>query len=288
MDSIRENNPFSKKFSLRIGSELKHWDRPLIMGILNLTPDSFFDGGKYANQAVILSHLERILKDGADIIDIGAFSSRPNAKLISEKEEKERLLEPLKWIRKEFDNCLISIDTYRAQVAANCLDEGANIINDISGGIYDPELPHLVAKREVPYVLMHMRGRPDNMQDLTDYDDVSREVFDWFSERLSVYRELGLKDIILDVGFGFGKELEHNYRLLKDLAHFKSLDCPILVGLSRKGMIQKVIGESADKSLNGTTAAHVIALLNGANMLRVHDVKAAKEAVQIVDYYQKQ
>ncbi|MAY83597.1 MAG: dihydropteroate synthase [Flavobacteriales bacterium] len=258
------------------------------MGILNLTPDSFYDGGEYQSDAAILKQVEKMIEEGADMIDIGAFSSRPNAKLIDEEEEKKRLMGPLKTIRKQFPDVLISIDTYRSTIANEAIYLGADIINDISGGNFDKELPKLLAERGIPYILMHMQGKPDNMQDKPEYEDVSSDIYKWFHKKLLEYRNLGLKDIILDVGFGFGKSLEHNYQLLKDLGHFQSLGCPVLVGLSRKGMIQKIIDAKAENALNGTTAAHVIALMNGANMLRVHDVKAAKEAKQIVDFYQKQ
>jgi dihydropteroate synthase len=288
MDSSRENSAFSTKFSLNIGGELREWNRPLIMGVLNLTPDSFFDGGEYQVDTAYLRQVESMLEEGADLIDIGAFSSRPNAQLIELEEERARLMTPLKTIRDHFPDCLISIDTYRSEIAEEAIELGANIINDISGGNFDEDLPKMLANLSVPYILMHMQGRPENMQNDPTYQDVSLEIFSWFSQKLINYRKMGLKDIILDVGFGFGKSLEHNYRLLKDLGHFQSLNCPILVGISRKGMIQKLINENAEHALNGTTAAHVIALLNGANILRVHDVKEAKEAVQIVDFYQKQ
>jgi len=287
MESNRENSPFSTNFSLNIGGDLLEFDRPLIMGILNLTPDSFYDGGEYQSDAAILKQVERMLKEGADLIDIGAFSSRPNAKLIEESQERQRLMKPLDYIRKQFPNCLISIDTYRSGIARQAIDLGANIINDISGGNFDRKLPELLAKLNVPYIMMHMQGKPESMQKDPTYGDVSHDIYKWFSGKLIEYRKIGLKDIILDLGFGFGKTLGHNYQLLKDLPHFQSLDCPLMVGLSRKGMIQKVLDVRAEDALNGSTAAHVIALLNGANILRVHDVKAAKEAMKIVDFYQK-
>lgn len=287
MDSSRENSAFSTTFSLNIGGDLREWNRALIMGILNLTPDSFFDGGVYQSDAAYLRQVESMLEEGADFIDIGAFSSRPKAQLIELEEEKRRLITPLKAIRERFPDCLISIDTCRSEIAEEAIELGANMINDISGGNFDEGLPRMLANKTVPYILMHMQGLPENMQHNPTYQDVSHEIFEWFSQKLSTYRRMGLKDIILDVGFGFGKSLEHNYRLLKDLSHFQSLNCPILVGISRKGMIQKLINENAEHALNGTTVAHVIALLNGASFLRVHDVKEAKEALQIVDFYQK-
>lgn len=275
------------KLSLNIQGELMKWDRPLTMGILNLTPDSFYDGGKYQSDLNILSQAERILEEGADIIDIGGFSSRPGAKMISSEEEIKRVLPALKNIINEFDKAIISIDTYRKQVAQECIDNGASIINDISAGEWDEALPLYIAAHNIPYIIMHMQGKPENMQDSPTYKDVSKDIYQWFSNRLNLLDQMGINDLIIDPGFGFGKSLDHNYQLLNDLSYFKHLNKPLLVGISRKGMIQKVIKKDASESLNGTTAAHVITLLNGANILRVHDVKEAKEAIAIVEYYQK-
>lgn len=274
------------KFSLNIQGELKEWNKPAVMGILNLTPDSFFDGGRYLSKNQILTHLEQMINDGADIIDIGAFSSRPGAKMISEKEELERITKPLEWIQESGLNCIISIDTYRRKIAEAAITRGAAIINDITAGSWDKELPLYIAEEGIPYIIMHMQGKPESMQESPQYEDVSKEIYQWFSEKLIYLDSLGIKDLIIDPGFGFGKTLDQNYQLLNDLSNFKNLNKLLLVGLSRKGMIQKVIKSDAINSLNGTTAAHVLALLNGANILRVHDVKAAKEAVAIVDYYQ--
>lgn len=257
------------------------------MGVLNLTPDSFYDGGAYQKEGDILKQIEKMLAEGAHFIDIGAFSSRPNSSPISEMEEKERLIKPLKAIVKEFPKAILSVDTYRSEIAKIAVNEGAHIINDISGGLLDEEMLKTISELNVPYVLMHMQGTPENMQKAPKYKDVFKEVFFFFSQQLQTLNQLGAVDVILDIGFGFGKTLEHNYELLNKLSHFHLLGSPLLIGLSRKGMIQKVIGQSAAESLNGTTAAHVIALQNGANVLRVHDVKAAKEAIQIVDFYQK-
>ena len=228
-----------------------------------------------------------MLTEGADIIDLGAFSSRPNADLISFEEEKKRLLSPLQKLVQEFPSTVISVDTYRSKIAELSIFEGASIINDISGGNLDESMFETIAKLKVPYVLMHMKGTPKTMQQNPEYKDVFKEIYKGFSEKLQKLTALGANDIILDVGFGFGKTLKHNYTLLKKLNSFHSLQRPVLAGISRKGMIQKVIHASAADSLNGTTAAHVLALQNGANILRVHDVKAAKEAIQIVSYYQK-
>lgn len=288
MDSNRENSSFSRNICLPIQGDLKVWDKAIVMGILNLTPDSFYDGNQYQYENDVLTQVEKLIEEGADIIDIGAFSSRPGAQMISAEEELKRLLTPLDKIRKRFPKSILSIDTYRKAVAESAIDLGADIINDISGGEWDKELPPFLAVKNIPYILMHMQGRPEHMQTAPTYSDVSKEVYQWMSKKLDFFDSIGLKDLIIDPGFGFGKTLEHNYQLLKDLTFFEHLNRPILVGISRKGMIQKVIHKEAKEALNGTTAAHVLALLNGANILRVHDVKEAKEAIAIVDYYQKQ
>lgn len=288
MNPHRENSLFQKNFTLNIKGEIRSWEQAVVMGILNLTPDSFHDGGRFNSDATYLKQIEKMISEGADIIDIGAFSSRPGAELIDENSEEARLIKPLEKIRKHFPSILISIDTYRSSIAKKALSEGADIINDISGGTLDPELPHFMAEVRAPYIIMHMQGKPENMQAKPTYLDVSKEIYFWLSEQINSFRKLGIADLIIDPGFGFGKSLEHNYHLLRELQHFKNLECPILVGISRKGMIQKVINQNSDNALNGSTAAHVIALLNGANILRVHDVLPAKEAISIVDFYQKQ
>jgi dihydropteroate synthase len=258
------------------------------MGIVNLTPDSFFSESRFQAEKEILLQVEKMLAEGADIIDLGAFSSRPNADFISLEEEQDRLLSPLKSIVKEFPTAVLSVDTYRSEIATQSVQEGASMINDISGGDLDENMFTTIAALKVPYVMMHMKGTPKTMQESPSYTDVFQEIFKSFSTKLKELNRLGVSDVILDVGFGFGKTLVHNYTLLKKLTYFHALQRPILVGLSRKGMIQKVIGATSETALNGTTAAHVLALQNGANILRVHDVKEAKEAIQIVDFYQKQ
>ncbi len=260
---------------------------PKLMGIVNLTPDSFFEGSRFQLKKHLLSKVELMLKEGADIIDLGAFSSRPFAKEITEQLEKERLIAPLKAVLKEFPDAVVSVDTYRSEIAKASVQEGAAMINDISGGDFDPKMFETISELKVPYVLMHMQAKPENMQVDPTYVDVFKEIYFSFSKKLKRLTELLVNDVILDPGFGFGKTLEHNYTLLKNLNHFQNLDCPILVGLSRKGMIQKVIHRDAAEALNGTTAAHVLALMNGANILRVHDLKEAKEAIDIVNSYQK-
>lgn len=288
MQSANEFNPFQNNYSINIGGLLTNFSTPKIMGIVNLTPDSFYANSRKQTEKEIFISIEKHLSEGADFIDLGAFSSRPNSDLISVEEEKSRLLSPLKSIVKEFPEAIISVDTYRSEIARIVIDHGAHIINDISGGNFDNKMFETIADLKVPYILMHMQGEPKTMQKNPRYADVFKEIYLEFSKKISTLRQLGASDIILDVGFGFGKTLEHNYALLKKLNFFHPLECPILVGLSRKGMIQKIIDADASQALNGSTVAHTIALLNGANILRVHDVKEAKEAVQIVDFYQKQ
>ena len=287
MQEVNEFSPFQNKYSINCKGVLMDFSTPRIMGIVNLTPDSFFGGSRFQTEKEILSQVEKMITEGADIIDLGAFSSRPNADLISFEEEKKRLLSPLQKLVQEFPSTVISVDTYRSKIAELSIYEGASIINDISGGDLDESMFETIAKLKVPYILMHMQGTPKTMQQNPEYEDVFKEIYKGFSEKLQKITALGANDVILDVGFGFGKTLKHNYTLLKKLNSFHSLQRPVIAGISRKGMIQKVIHTSASDSLNGTTAAHVLALQNGANILRVHDVNAAKEAIQIVSYYQK-
>ncbi|MFY9242887.1 MAG: dihydropteroate synthase [Polaribacter sp.] len=256
---------------------------PKVMGILNITPDSFFDGGKYKNEKDILSQTEKMLLEGATFIDVGAYSSRPGAKNISEKEELQRILPVINLLIKHFPEIIISVDTFRSNVAKETINVGAAIINDISGGIMDAKMFETVANLQVPYILMHMLGTPQNMQKNPVYDDVTKEIITFFAEQIFKLHQLKLNDIIIDVGFGFGKTIEHNFELLKNLSLFKSLDAPILAGISRKSMLYKTLDISAQEALNATTSANTIALINGANILRVHDVKEAVEAVKIVN-----
>jgi len=257
--------------------------QPRVMGILNVTPDSFFDGGKYKSDKEIVKQTKKMLKEGATFIDIGAYSSRPNARHISEKEELKRILPIVKLLIKEFPDILISIDTFRSKVAQKCIDAGACMINDISGGSMDKQMFSTIAKNQVPYILMHMKGTPQNMQSNPFYDNVTLDVISYFVEKTEQLKELGVKDIILDVGFGFGKTIEHNYKLLSELKHFLDLDYPILAGVSRKSMLYKVLNSKPSKMKNATTVANTIALLNGATILRVHDVKESVECIKIVE-----
>jgi len=265
--------------TLKVGDRLLTLDRPRVMGILNVTPDSFFDGGKFDQLEHALQQTQRMIAEGADIIDIGGMSSRPGAAVISSDEELDRVLPVVQAIRTSFPDIALSIDTVYAATAKATVAAGADMINDISAGSFDQGMYQMVADLGVPYVLMHMQGRPENMQEHPDYADVVLEVLDFFIAQTTILRKLGVKDIILDPGFGFGKSLDHNYDLLKKMHVFRMLDLPILAGISRKSMINKVLGTRPENALNGTTALHMVALQQGARILRVHDVR---EAVQVV------
>ena len=256
---------------------------PKVMGILNITPDSFFDGGKYKNESDFLSQTEKMLLEGATFIDVGAYSSRPGAKHISEEEELQRIVPVINLLVKNFPEIIISVDTFRSKVAKETIQTGAAIINDISGGKMDDNMFSTVANLQVPYILMHMLGTPQDMQKNPVYENVTKEIISFFAAQIHKLHQLKLNDIIIDVGFGFGKTIDHNFEILKNLSLFKSLDAPILAGISRKSMLYKTLDISAQEALNATTSANTIALLNGANILRVHDVKEAVEAVKIVN-----
>ncbi len=251
------------------------------MGILNVTPDSFHDGGQYNAVDAALAHTKQMLDDGADIIDIGAMSTRPGAEAISADVEWNRLEPILNAIVSWHPSAIISIDTYHSKVAERAIGAGAHIINDVSAGQLDKNMFPLVAQLNVPYIMMHMQGTPQTMQQKPSYTNVVVEVMKFFSERLAKLRELGVNDVIIDPGFGFGKDLAHNFTLLKQLADFEFFELPILVGVSRKSMINKALGTQPEKALNGTTALHAFALERGANILRVHDVKEAKQVVTL-------
>jgi len=274
---------------------------PAVMGILNVTPDSFYDGGKYfsltlggrAGEGAFLLHAEKMIAEGADIIDIGACSTRPNAKEVSEEEELRRLIPAIKLVRNKFPDVIISADTFRSRVAEEAVNAGADMINDVSGGSViaseakqSQSMFETIAKLKVPYVLMHIQGTPQTMQKNPQYKDVVKDVKEYFSFKVGKLKSFKVEQIILDVGFGFGKTVEHNYTLLKHLAEFKEFGLPILAGISRKSMLNKALGTKPEEALNGTTAANTIALMNGANILRVHDVKEAKEALKIFNFTQ--
>ena len=262
--------------------ELIDFSSPKVMGVLNITPDSFYDGGCYTKEKDILYQTEKMLTEGATFIDVGAYSSKPGADHISEDEELKRIVPVIDLLLKNFPEIILSIDTFRSKVAQETIHTGAAIINDISGGKMDNDMFATVANLKVPYILMHMQGTPQNMQQNPIYEDVTKEIIFFFAEQIRKLQQLMVNDIIIDIGFGFGKTIDHNFEILKNLELFKSLDAPILAGISRKSMLYKTLGISAQEALNATTSANTIALLNGAHILRVHDVKEAMEAVKIV------
>ncbi|NJB72562.1 dihydropteroate synthase [Saonia flava] len=254
---------------------------PKIMGILNLTPDSFFDGGKYREKNIILNRVEKMLQEGATFVDVGAYSSRPGAIYVSEEEELNRIVPIIDLLLKQFPDILLSIDTFRSTIADACLEKGAAIINDISAGNLDDKMLQIIAKHQVPYIMMHMRGTPQTMQQQAVYENLLEDILFYFSQKIAIARSLGINDIIVDPGFGFAKTTEQNYELLQKLDLFQILELPVLVGLSRKSMIYKVLGGTGKEALNGTTALNMFSLNKGANILRVHDVKEAKECVAL-------
>nr|WP_299174604.1 dihydropteroate synthase [uncultured Allomuricauda sp.] len=256
---------------------------PKVMGILNLTPDSFYDGGKYKNEQNILQQIEKMLSEGATFIDMGAYSSRPGAEHVPEEEELKRLLPIVELILKNFPDTLVSIDTFRSKVASECLQRGAAMINDISAGNLDAEMFSTVSKYQVPYIMMHLKGTPQSMQKKAIYADLIKDLRSYFSKKIDQATQLKINDVIIDPGFGFAKTTEQNYTLLNHLDLFKTFEVPLLIGLSRKSMIYKILESSAIEALNGTTALHSIALLKGANILRVHDVKEAGECVMLIE-----
>ena len=276
--------PICNTTYINVKGQLMDLSQPKVMGILNVTPDSFYAESRLQTEKEIILRLQEMENEGASIMDIGAYSSRPNAQHISIEEEMERLRNCLTLVNKECPNAIVSIDTFRADIAKMCVEEyGAAMINDISAGNMDKQMFATIAQLGVPYIIMHMQGPPQDMQSAPHYDNLLKEVFYFFSEKISKLRDLGVKDIILDPGFGFGKTLEHNYQLMNLLEEFSTFELPLLVGISRKSMIYKLLGTSPEEALNGTTALNTISLLKGANILRVHDVKAAVEAVNIVE-----
>lgn len=258
-------------------------DRPRAMGILNLTPDSFYDGGKYKSAGDIIKQVEKMLNEGATFIDIGAYSSRPKAKHISQDEELSRLLPVLELVMKEFPHALISIDTFRSHVADKAIASGACMINDISGGALDEDMFATIAKLQVPYILMHMVGTPQTMQQNIQYENLIKDIIFYFSQKVFALRKLGVNDIILDPGFGFSKTLDQNYELLQKLELFSGINLPVLAGLSRKSMLYKLLDLDANRALNATTSVNTIALMKGATILRVHDVQEAMETITIFE-----
>ena len=271
------------KKSLNIEGKLTSLASPKVMAILNVTPDSFYAGSRFLNDEKILKKVEQFLIDGATFIDVGGYSSRPNAIDISVEEETARVINAITLILKNFPEAIISIDTFRADVAEKALNAGAKLVNDISAGNIDEKMFAIVAKHNVPYIMMHMQGTPQTMQNEPTYKNVVLDVIDFFTKKTTELKNLGVKDIVIDPGFGFGKTLEHNYTLLKKLKDFKILDFPILTGLSRKGMIYNPLKTTSENALNGTSILNTIALQNGASILRVHDVKEAIECIKLTD-----
>ena len=257
---------------------------PKIMGVLNVTPDSFYDGGIYSSEKKILKQVEKMVLDGADIIDVGGYSSKPGATSITIEEEEKRVIPIIKLIYKTFKESIISVDTFRSEISEKSINAGASIINDISGGDLNNNIYKIAGKYKTPYIIMHMRGNPSNMQNNPVYKNINYEIIKDLSKKIDLAQNNGVCDIIIDPGFGFGKTIEHNYQILNNLKLYKILDKPILVGISRKSMIYKLLKTEPSKALNGTTVLNTIALINGANILRVHDVKEAKEVIKLCSF----
>ena len=268
---------------LKCGDKDINLSHKVVMAILNVTPDSFYDGGVNTSETAWLQKVEQSLGDGAEIIDIGAVSTRPGAKEVNQDEELERLIPAIKSILKHFPGSIISVDTYRSAVAHAVIEEGALMINDISGGTFDPEILKIVAHAGLPYIVMHIQGTPRNMQANPEYADITNEVIDFLKVQTEQAHQAGIQQVIWDPGFGFGKTNEHNFQLMKDLKLFKASGHPLLVGISRKSMINKVLGTKPSEALNGTTVLNTFALLNGADILRVHDVKEAVETIKLLE-----
>jgi len=270
--------------SLNCNGKLIDLSTPIVMGILNVTPDSFYDGNPKGNLEDWFLKASQMIEDGATFIDVGGMSSRPGAKLINPQEELDRILPVLKQLLKEFPQTQFSVDTFQAPVAHAVLDLGVHMINDISGGHLDKELWEVVSRYNVPYVLMHMKGNPETMQNTPEYTDVLKDLLDYFNQRIDLVKKAGIAQVIVDPGFGFGKTIDQNYKLLRNLSSFNIFDLPVMAGLSRKSMIYKVLETSPEQALNGTTALHMVALQQGAKLLRVHDVK---EAIETCKLYQQ-
>lgn len=282
MKSRAESNHFLSKYSLNVNGRLLDLSKPKVMGILNVTPDSFFDGSRYQSEEQILRQAEKMLVEGAHIIDIGGYSTRPGAAEISIPDETDRVVKAIGWVAREFPNAVISIDTFRSSVARAAFAEGASILNDVSGGALDPAMFATAALLKAPYILMHMRGNPQDMQNRNDYSDVVLEVISELQQKISALHEAGVHDIVVDPGFGFAKSVAQNFEILNNLQRFRILDKPLLVGFSRKSMIWRTLGITPDEALNGTTALHSVALLKGASILRVHDVREAVQTIELI------
>ena len=273
--------------TININGTLLDLSTPKIMGILNITPDSFYDGGVFNSDKKILNQVEKMISEGADMIDIGGYSSRPGANEVNIYDEIDRVIPAIELIKNKFGDTIISIDTFRSKVAKKAINAGASIINDISSGDLDSEMFNCVAKLKVPYIMMHMKGTPNNMQKNPEYENVIVEIVKNLSNKLFLAKKAGIIDVIIDPGFGFGKTATHNYSILKNLSFFKELGCPILVGISRKSMIYKLLDKNPENALNGTTCLNTISIINGAKILRVHDVKEAKEVITLTNFLNK-
>jgi dihydropteroate synthase len=271
----------NKNLSLNCKGQLIDLSTPKVMGILNITPDSFYDGGQFKDSKSILVQTEKLISEGATFVDVGAYSSRPGANFVSENEELHRIIPVAELILKHFPKTLISIDSFRANVIRECVNAGAVISNDISAGHLDDQMMKTIGELGIPYIMMHMRGTPQTMQNLTHYDHLITEIFSYFSERVQLAKQHKIMDVVIDPGFGFAKTLSQNYELLGKLEFFQNLNCPILCGVSRKSMIYKTLNCLPKEALNGTTALNMVALMNGTNILRVHDVKEALECVKL-------
>jgi len=276
-----KDKAFSHKKTLHLKGNLMDLSYPKVMGIINATPDSFYDGGRHVNENKAIASVKRMLEDGADIIDIGGYSTKPNSAEVSLEEERARVIPLIRSLIQLYPNIVISVDTFRSEIAKEAVKAGASIINDVSGGNLDEQMFATVAQLHVPYILMHMRGTPATMQSLTDYENLNKDVVFELSKKVQKLRSLQINDIIIDPGFGFAKSLGQNYEMLNNLSYFNVLEYPLLVGVSRKSMIYKLLGNEAAEALNGTTALNMAALLNGASILRVHDVKEAVETVKL-------
>lgn len=274
---------FPEKSSLNIRGRLYSLKKPLVMGILNITEDSFYDGGQYISEEKYMARVKQMVEEGADIIDVGAQSSKPGAKEVGMEEEIKTLVPVIQNIRKKYPKAIISADTWHSRVAEQCVISGANLINDISGGTFDMEMFQTIARLQVPYILMHTGGKPEDMQNDPKYSNVVKDIIYFLSRQLDKLNQLGVNDVIIDPGFGFGKTLEHNYQILRYLDNFRFLEAPIMVGLSRKSMIYKPLELSPQTALNGSSALHMLALEKGAQILRVHDVQAAKEVIELYE-----
>jgi len=272
-------------FTLNCRGRLLTFDSPIVMGIINVTPDSFYSGSRQSTVDAALQKAEQMINEGATILDLGGQSTRPNSKQISAEEEAERVCPAIEAVHKQFPDAIISVDTYYHYVAEQAVYAGASIVNDISGGILDNDMLFVVAKSKTPFICMHMKGTPENMQQHAVYENVTREVLDYFIQRIDVCKQAGINDVIIDPGFGFAKTIAHNFELLRNLSVFKMLEKPIIVGLSRKSTVYKTLGVTAEEALNGTTVMNTLALLNGANILRAHDVKEAVEAIKLFKKY---